>query len=73
MLGCRYRQVPFTEYLDQIKDPTLLDGDTKEVTKVLNEKMNTASENLESERAADLRDQLKFIETTVEKQKIISG
>ncbi|WP_082778325.1 excinuclease ABC subunit UvrC, partial [Weissella sp. DD23] len=72
-LGACYRQVPFTEYLDQIKKiQHFLDGDTKEVTKVLNEKMNTASENLEFERAADLRDQLKFIETTVEKQKIIS-
>lgn len=72
-LGPCYRKVPFTEYLDQIKKiQRFLDGDTKEVTKVLQGKMADAAENLEFERAADLRDQLKFIETTVEKQKIIS-
>ena len=42
------------------------------MTKVLQGKMADAAEKLEFERAADLRDQLKFIETTVEKQKIIS-
>jgi len=72
-LGACYRHVPFTEYLAQIKKiQRFLDGDTKEVTKVLQTKMQTASENLEFERAADLRDQLQFIEATVEKQKIIS-
>ncbi|WP_293949252.1 excinuclease ABC subunit UvrC [uncultured Weissella sp.] len=72
-LGPCYRKVPFTEYLDQIKKiQRFLDGDTKEVTKVLQGKMADAAEKLEFERAADLRDQLKFIETTVEKQKIIS-
>lgn len=72
-LGPCYRKVPFTEYLDQIKKiQRFLDGDTKEVTKVLQGKMADAAEKLEFERAVDLRDQLKFIETTVEKQKIIS-
>lgn len=72
-LGPCYRKVPFTEYLDQIKKiQRFLDGDTKEVTKVLQGKMADAAEKLEFERAADLRDQLKFIEATVEKQKIIS-
>ncbi|MGX6408895.1 excinuclease ABC subunit UvrC [Weissella confusa] len=72
-LGPCYRKVAFTEYLDQIKKiQRFLDGDTKEVTKVLQGKMADAAEKLEFERAADLRDQLKFIETTVEKQKIIS-
>lgn len=72
-LGPCYRKVPFTEYLDQIKKiQRFLDGDTKEVTKVLQGKMADAAEKLEFEWAADLRDQLKFIETTVEKQKIIS-
>ncbi|SJX68208.1 Excinuclease ABC subunit C [Weissella confusa] len=72
-LGPCYRKVPFTEYLDQIKKiQRFLYGDTKEVTKVLQGKMADAAEKLEFERAADLRDQLKFIETTVEKQKIIS-
>jgi excinuclease ABC subunit C len=72
-LGPCYREVPTAEYDAQIKKiDRFLDGDTKAVTKSLNEKMNSAAENLEFERAADLRDQLHFIEATVEKQKIIS-
>ena len=35
--------------------------------------MTSASKNLEFERAAEIRDQLNYIEETVEKQKIISN
>ncbi len=73
-LGACYREVPEAEYADQIKHiQSFLNGDTKAVVKQLQERMTTASENLEFERAADLRDQLKFIRATVEKQKIISN
>ncbi|MBM7618085.1 excinuclease ABC subunit C [Weissella uvarum] len=73
-LGACYREVPKAEYDEQIKHiQSFLNGDTKKVTQQLQAKMQTASENLEFERAADLRDQLKFIRTTVEKQKIISN
>ncbi|MDR3190612.1 MAG: excinuclease ABC subunit UvrC [Lactobacillaceae bacterium] len=72
-LGPCYREVPVAEYTAQIhKIQHFLDGNTKVVKKVLHEKMDTAADNLEFERAADLRDQLQFIEATVEKQKIIS-
>lgn len=72
-LGACYKVVPEKEYSDQIKKiKRFLDGDTKVVTKMLQEKMADAAANLAYERAADLRDQLKFIEATVEKQKIIS-
>lgn len=73
-LGACYREVPEAEYADQIKHiQSFLNGDTKAVVKQLQERMTAASENLEFERAADLRDQLKFIRATVEKQKIISN
>jgi len=73
-LGPCYRVVPVEEYELQIKRiQAFLNGNTKEVTKELKEKMQVASEEMAFERAADLRDQLKFIEATVEKQKIISN
>lgn len=73
-LGACYREVPEAEYTDQIKHiQSFLNGDTKAVVKQLQKRMTAASENLEFERAADLRDQLKFIRATVEKQKIISN
>ncbi|MCM0583197.1 excinuclease ABC subunit UvrC [Weissella diestrammenae] len=72
-LGPCWHEVPVAEYQAQIKRiQRFLDGDTKEVAKILNQKMSQAAENLEFERAADIRDQLKFITETVEKQKIIS-
>ena len=73
-LGACFREVPESEYAEQIKHiQSFLNGDTKNVTKQLETRMNEASEQLEFERAADLRDQLKFIKTTVEKQKMISN
>ena len=72
-LGACYKEVPEEVYNEQIKKiKRFLDGDTKVVTKMLQKKMAEAAANLAYERAADLRDQLKFIEATVEKQKIIS-
>lgn len=72
-LGACYREVPQAEYDEQIHNiERFLNGETKAVTKQLSTKMEQAAMNLEFERAADLRDQLKFIEQTVEKQKIIS-
>ncbi len=41
--------------------------------KELTAKMTTAAEEMQFERAAELRDQLHYIEATVEKQKIISN
>ena len=51
---------------------SLLNGNVSSVKKSLQQKMATASKNLKFERAAELRDQIHYIEQTVEKQKIIS-
>lgn len=47
-----------------------LSGNFSPITEILKEKMEIASENLEFERAAEYRDQLKSISTIAEKQKI---
>lgn len=50
-----------------------LEGKTESVVEELREKMQRASEALEFERAAALRDQITAIERVVEKQKVVSG
>lgn len=66
--------MPQKEYDEQIKKiKSFLNGDIAEVKQDLTAKMEKASEQLEFERAAEIRDQLKYIEETVEKQKIISN
>ncbi|KRN75013.1 uvrC protein [Weissella kandleri] len=72
-LGACYREVPVAEYQEQIKQiQSFLAGNTIAANKLLHQRMQEASDRLEFERAADIRDQLKFIAETVEKQKIIS-
>nr|WP_218841955.1 excinuclease ABC subunit UvrC [Lacticaseibacillus absianus] len=72
-LGACWRTVPEAEYTAQIaKIRSFLDGNTGTVTRTLTKQMQTAAANLEFERAAELRDQLHYIDVTVEKQKIIS-
>ena len=73
-LGACFKKVPKSEYDAQIKKiKSFLNGDIATVKQELTNKMMTASENLEFERAGEIRDQLKYIEETVEKQKIISN
>lgn len=73
-LGACFREVPKIEYTEQIKKiKSFLNGDIGQVKKDLTEKMENAAHNMEFERAAELRDELKYIEQTVEKQKIISN
>ena len=72
-LGACWRTVPEEEYAAQIaKIRSFLDGNTGRVKQELTRKMENAAKKLEFERAAELRDQLHYIEVTVEKQKIIS-
>ncbi|MBW1605461.1 excinuclease ABC subunit UvrC [Lactobacillus sp. Sy-1] len=72
-LGACFKTVPKAEYEKQIKKiKSFLNGNVTVAKKTLSQKMHEAANNLEFERAADLRDQLKYIEVTVEKQKIIS-
>lgn len=60
-------------YADMVKSICLfLEGRQEDLVRKLAEEMGTAAENLDFERAAILRDQLRAIEKVVEKQKIIS-
>ena len=73
-LGACFKEVPETTYDKQIKKiKRFLNGDIAAVKKDLTKKMEEASQDLEFERAAEYRDQLHYIEETVEKQKIISN
>lgn len=72
-LGACFQEVPIATYDWQIaKIKSFLNGNVSSVKKSLQQKMATASKNLKFERAAELRDQIHYIEQTVEKQKIIS-
>ena len=73
-LGACFKEVPPAEYAAQIKRiKSFLNGNTANVKKHLLARMNKAASDLEYERAAEIRDQLHYIEVTVEKQKIISN
>lgn len=73
-LGACFKEVPPAEYAAQIKRiKSFLNGNTTNVKKHLLARMNKAASDLEYERAAEIRDQLHYIEVTVEKQKIISN
>ena len=66
--------MPVAEYDAQIKRiKSFLNGHVETVKKQLTKRMDQAAADLEFERAAELRDQLNYIEMTVEKQKIISN
>lgn len=59
-------------YADAVRDlQAFLEGRTQEVVTRIRARMEQAAENLEFERAAELRDQLRAIEKVTEKQKII--
>lgn len=73
-LGACFQEVPEAAYTEQIKKiKRFLNGQVDNVKKDLTEKMATAAQEMQFERAAELRDQLRYIEATVEKQKIISN
>lgn len=72
-LGACWHEVPVSEYDEQVKRiKRFLDGDTTIVKKQIAKKMQHAAETLEFELAADLRDQLKYIDETVESQRVLS-
>ncbi|MGO2300162.1 excinuclease ABC subunit UvrC [Paucilactobacillus nenjiangensis] len=73
-LGACFQEVPVEKYDSQIKRiKSFLSGNTTKVKQKLNAEMKQAAETMEYERAGDLRDQLHYIDVTVEKQKIISN
>lgn len=64
-------EVPVSEYKTMVDEITrFLNGGYKEIKKELTEKMHAAAEELDFERAKDLRDKIAHIETTMEKQKM---
>lgn len=73
-LGACFKQVPEETYDRQIRRiKSFLNGNTATVKRQLTARMQKAAAALEYERAAEIRDQLHYIEVTVEKQKIISN
>ncbi|GIS82756.1 MAG: hypothetical protein CM1200mP15_13880 [Dehalococcoidia bacterium] len=59
------------EYLDVIRQVVMfMEGETETVTAQISSKMEAASENLEFERAAVLRDQIRSIEKVLEDRDI---
>ncbi len=58
----------YRKQIDEIID--LLEGKTDKLTKELNTEMNEASQKLDFEKAADLRDKIQAIERVSEKQKV---
>lgn len=72
-LGPCWQEVAVAKYDAQItRIKHFLNGNTASVKKSIAEKMTVAAETLEFERAADLRDQLKYIDETVESQRVLS-
>lgn len=73
-IGCCARDVSPKEYDIQIKQiKQFLNGDTSQIKQSLKQKMLLASEQLEFEKASDYRDQIQYVESTVEKQNILSN
>lgn len=73
-LGACFKDVPPEAYAKNIeKIKSFLNGNVGQIKRELRAKMGKAAANLEFERAAELRDQLKYVAMTVEKQKIISN
>ncbi|MFT9214582.1 excinuclease ABC subunit UvrC, partial [Liquorilactobacillus ghanensis] len=73
-LGACFQEVPPEKYQRQIrKIKSFLNGNVGNIKRELQHKMTTAANKLEFERAAEIRDQIHYVEVTVEKQKIISN
>ncbi|UQS83741.1 excinuclease ABC subunit UvrC [Bombilactobacillus thymidiniphilus] len=73
-LGACFKEVPIAEYDLQVrKIKSFLNGNVATVKRKLTLQMQQAATDLKFERAAELRDQINYIEQTVEKQKIISN
>lgn len=72
-IGCCDHPISEAEYEAQIQNITrFLNGDVKTIKADLHDKMQRASEEMAYERAAQYRDQIKYIEQTVEPQSIMS-
>ncbi|MEG0474133.1 MAG: excinuclease ABC subunit UvrC [Carnobacterium sp.] len=73
-LGPCDHEVPVEEYEAQIDNiKRFLNGEVKEIKRELREKMLEAASEQAYERAAEYRNQIHYIETTVERQNIITN
>ena len=73
-LGACFKEVAVEAYERNIrKIKSFLNGNVSQIKRELTAKMNDAAAKLEFERAAEIRDQIRYVEMTVEKQKIISN
>lgn len=73
-LGACFKEVDPAEYEKNIKKiKSFLSGNVGGIKKELTTKMQQAAEQLEYERAGEIRDQIRYVEMTVERQKIISN
>lgn len=67
-------EIPQEEYDNQIrKIRSFLNGNVQDIKRDLKANMDEAAEEMNYERAAEFRDQIAYIEKTVEKQSIISN
>ena len=64
-------KVQYRQMIQELMD--FLNGKSDHITKSVQEKMETAAANLQFEKAAEYRDQLKAINQVVAKQKVISA
>jgi excinuclease ABC subunit C len=64
-------QAEYRQIIDNLCD--FLSGHTEPVVADLRRQMETAAENLDFEKAAQLRDQMKTIDQVVEKQKVVNA
>jgi excinuclease ABC subunit C len=72
-LGPCATEVPIESYKQIVDQVTLfLEGRSQELIKTLRKGMEAASENLDFEMAAKIRDQIKAVERTVERQSVVS-
>jgi excinuclease ABC subunit C len=72
-LGPCAQDVPAEVYKEFIGQVTLfLEGRSHELIKELKKSMEAAAENLDFEKAAKIRDQIKAVEKTVERQNVVS-
>lgn len=72
-IGCCDHEISAETYQKQIANiKRFFNGDVNSIKNELKSKMAKASEKLEFEQAADYRDQIDYIETTVERQSIMS-
>ncbi|MBW2284685.1 MAG: excinuclease ABC subunit UvrC [Deltaproteobacteria bacterium] len=72
-MGACSRDVPQKEYQRMVRQVILfLEGRSRELTAQLQKEMAEASHRLDFEKAARIRDQIKAVEKTVERQHVVS-